>query len=227
MVDGLLLSLASTLGYSSTHMVCGEGVALCGVLTLESGLGRGVYHHRNASVHGLWPQVPPYGSSQCLGPSRSRSRPSVLYPCYSSVHTQTQLSFETHEWTKHGECAGVTDASDYFSQICTLAAAPTAVIERVRLGGGDLEGMAEALRAFGYPIWNIDPEHLQLELSACSDVKTRNETVAESDKRAVGTVEEGGGSRGGGSGGGSGTWRLAPPAQFGCVCGARGGAGKR
>ena len=72
MLDGLLLSLASTLGYSSTHMVCGEGVALCGVLTLESGLGRGVYHHRNASVHGLWPQVPPYGSSQCMTPTPPR-----------------------------------------------------------------------------------------------------------------------------------------------------------
>ena len=45
------------------QMVCGDGVALCGVLTLQTGLGEGVYSHPTPSVHGLWPEVAPYGTS--------------------------------------------------------------------------------------------------------------------------------------------------------------------
>ena len=41
----------------SQNMGCGDGVGLCGVLTLESGAGSGYYHHDGVSVHGLWPEV--------------------------------------------------------------------------------------------------------------------------------------------------------------------------
>ena len=53
------------------QMVCGDGVALCGVLTLQTGLGEGVYGHPTPSVHGLWPEVAPYGTSACAKPSLS------------------------------------------------------------------------------------------------------------------------------------------------------------
>ena len=38
---------------------------LCGVVTLETGLGGGKYQHDQPVVHGLWPQVGKYGSSSC------------------------------------------------------------------------------------------------------------------------------------------------------------------
>lgn len=38
-------------------MNCGNGVNLCGLLTLESGFGTGNYGHDEPVVHGLWPEV--------------------------------------------------------------------------------------------------------------------------------------------------------------------------
>ena len=65
-------------------MDCGEGVPLCGVLTLETGYGGGYYHHAHPSVHGLWPQVGEYGSSACIPPRVSAASPTRLYPCYAA-----------------------------------------------------------------------------------------------------------------------------------------------
>ena len=50
---------------AAPYMDC-EGAPLCGVLTLETGLGNGPYAHDSPSVHGLWPEVNKYGSSQCI-----------------------------------------------------------------------------------------------------------------------------------------------------------------
>jgi len=47
---------------ASDSMTCGSGVELCGLLTLESGFGSGNYDHDECVVHGLWPEVSPYGS---------------------------------------------------------------------------------------------------------------------------------------------------------------------
>ena len=52
---------------SNTFMDCGTA-PVCGVLTLETGWGGGLYGHDTPTVHGLWPQVPPYGNSACLLP---------------------------------------------------------------------------------------------------------------------------------------------------------------
>ena len=99
-----VLALGLTAQALGKSMDCG-GTAVCGVLTLESGLGKGVYAGK-PGVHGLWPEVGSYGTSQCVAPSSSTASPTKVYSCYDTGESG-QLSFETHEWTKHGVCAGV------------------------------------------------------------------------------------------------------------------------
>ena len=94
-----------------------------GVVVLESGYGSGTYSHDEPCVHGLWPQTPTYGSSECVAAS-SNSTPTELYSCYDD------LSFEQHEWEQHGLCAGVNDAGDFFTQLCSITAAPLKVSEK-------------------------------------------------------------------------------------------------
>jgi hypothetical protein len=75
-------------------MQCGPGVPLCGVLTLETGEGPGLYGHPTPSVHGLWPETGAYGSSACIRPRGSAFDPAVLFPCYavrSGVPSQVSL----------------------------------------------------------------------------------------------------------------------------------------
>ena len=200
---------AATAG--GTPMECGARVNVCGIITLESGLGDGVYAHKEPSVHGLWPEVGTYGTSSCIAPSQSTADPTRVYSCYECVGgarpvpppakhcvhiclsspssfssrpspglllplltsgiTGTtaagQLAFETHEWGKHGVCAGVKDANDYFAQICNISADPVATMKTVRDNGGDLAAMQAALVAANYSVWSVDAANEQLELSAC------------------------------------------------------------
>lgn len=151
------------------QMDCGAGVSLCGVLTLESGLGKGVYHSKRAGVHGLWPETGSYGTSKCIAPKDS-TPPSKVYDCYGTGeggHDHT-LWFETHEWTKHGRCAGVEDADDFFSQVCALAQSPVQLLEKAKEAGADLDTMTQALKASGYPVWTVDEVDDQVLLSACA-----------------------------------------------------------
>ena len=52
----------------------------------------------------------------------SSAQPKQLISCYDD------LGFEQHEWGKHGVCAGVKDAKDFFTQVCALSAAPLSVM---------------------------------------------------------------------------------------------------
>ena len=74
---------AATAG--GTPMECGARVNVCGIITLESGLGDGVYAHKEPSVHGLWPEVGTYGTSSCIAPSQSTADPTRVYSCYECV----------------------------------------------------------------------------------------------------------------------------------------------
>uniref|UniRef100_A0A7S4RNX4 Uncharacterized protein n=1 Tax=Alexandrium monilatum TaxID=311494 RepID=A0A7S4RNX4_9DINO len=167
-----LVSAALLLGVArgSPYMKCGEGVHLCGVLTLQSGLGSGAYHHRQVGVHGLWPETGDNGNSECVRPRNSSADPTKVYPCYNQASRSTAqlLSFERHEWEKHGACAGVADEHDYFTQVCSLTQAPAKTMEDARLAGRDLQGMADALSKAGYPIWYVDSETEQVLLAACA-----------------------------------------------------------
>merc|ERR1712232_1015634 len=117
-------------------MYCGDGVPLCGVLALESGLGKGHYHG-DTMVHGLWPQVGNYGSSKCIPPQTSTVE-RHYYQCYSSAGSNSdQLWFESHEWSEHGICAGAIDEDDFFQQVCDLSREPLNVMRSARNYGFD------------------------------------------------------------------------------------------
>lgn len=150
-------------------MTCGPTVKLCGILTLESGYGPGAYNHPLPGVHGLWPENGEYGTSQCIAPV-STADPVKVYSCYNdtSQTDDSNLSFEIHEWEKHGVCAGVKNSDDYFTQICALAAAPINIMTKVKNQGGDLDAMAKAVTREGYEIYEVDTTDSQLELSACA-----------------------------------------------------------
>jgi len=152
------------------YMECGEGVQLCGVLTLETGEGTGYYHHDQPGVHGLWPEVAPYGNSACVSPQDPADLES-LSSCYAPQGNETteshQLDFQSHEWQKHGTCAGAANASDYFSQICNLAQGPLRVMAAARSAGLDLVDTADQLQRSGFCVWNMATEQ-QIELSACA-----------------------------------------------------------
>ena len=148
-----------------------KGAPLCGVLVLETGLGSGNYHHDAVAVHGLWPETGSYGSSQCIKPSSSRMDPSKVYSCYEQDGQSKDdlISFETHEWEKHGSCAGVEDAEDFFSQVCGLAREPLQQMAQTKSSGTtDLDEYAKDLRGAGYPVFATDSGNSQVELSCCA-----------------------------------------------------------
>lgn len=150
-------------------MDCGSNVSLCGVLTLESGFGPGAYEHDVPCVHGLWPETGGYGTSDCVEPD-SASDPTKVYSCYedSADDNSDVISFEVHEWEKHGKCAGIHDEDDYFTQLCQMALSPIKIMTAMRNQGGDIEDMESAVVAAGYEVYEVDTENAQLLLSACA-----------------------------------------------------------
>jgi len=168
----------------SATMDCGSGVPLCGVLTLESGYGTGYYEHAEPSVHGLWPETGSYGTSQCIAPGNSAD-PSELPSCYATTDDVShQLDFVTHEWDKHGSCAGVADVADYFGQICSLSAPPLQVMSTVRSASGDFTAMKTALVDAGYPVWSEDGQS-EVLLSACAKSDGRWKLAKVADFQSV------------------------------------------
>lgn len=150
-------------------MDCGEGVWLCGVLTVETGDGNGFYHHSAPSVHGIWPETSRYGNSKCMKP-QDATDPHKIYECYKpdgSDSSEHQLSFEQHEWEKHGRCAGVSNAENFFSQVCSLAAGPLKVVQATKAAGMDLSATADQLQRSGYCVYQTMTQS-QIELSACA-----------------------------------------------------------
>mmetsp|Transcript_18341 Transcript_18341/g.73313 ORF Transcript_18341/g.73313 Transcript_18341/m.73313 type:complete len:306 (-) Transcript_18341:229-1146(-) len=153
---------------SSSYLDCGPGVAACGVLALESGYGTGYYEADAPRVHGLWPEVEPYGNAECVAPTNSTEDPTRVYACYDEGDDDDALAFQTHEWEKHGWCSGVRDADAYFEQVCGLSRAPLAVMNATRHRGGDLDAMAADLEAAGYAVHSLMRDTLQVQLSACA-----------------------------------------------------------
>lgn len=154
---------------NASYMDCGSNVSLCGVLTLESGLGSGAYEHDVPCVHGLWPETGGYGTSDCVEPD-STSDPTQVYSCYegSADDDSDVISFEVHEWQKHGECAGIHDEDDYFTQVCQMALSPIKIMTAMRNQGGNIDDMKSAVAAAGYEVYEVDTANAQLLLSACA-----------------------------------------------------------
>lgn len=150
------------------YMTCGEGVDVCGVLVLETGLGKGVYHHGHAAVHGLWPQVDEFGSSQCVAPEDT-TEPDHIYDCYNDMEDSKShlLWFESHEWDRHGKCAGAKSADDFFSQICSLSKAPVQLLNQAKAKSPEFSAMEQALADGGYTVYDTDVENDQMLLPVC------------------------------------------------------------
>lgn len=146
---------------TTKFMSCGNARA-CGVLTLTSGYGPDAYHHDTPEIHGLWPQVNPYGNSNCCNPlgNPSESINSVM-KCYSDS------SFATHEWSKHGYCA-VSSASAYFEQACSLASSPLSIMTKLKQQSVSVGDMAVELQNHGFYVWDINTNYQEIELAVCS-----------------------------------------------------------
>jgi len=161
-------------------MTCGSGVPLCGLLTLESGLGDGYYQHKTATVHGLWPETGAYGTSQCIAPKDSADA-TKIYDCYMNAEAAAdpthQLEFINHEWEKHGVCAGVNNVDHFFGQVCALSAAPVAVIEKAKEAGATFDAMVQAVQDDGFPVFAVDAGEDQIGLSLCSGPNSGNKWV--------------------------------------------------
>lgn len=153
--------------FNGARMDCGFGVSLCGVLALETGLGHGVYAHRQPVVHGLWPETGNYGTSKCVRPTKVDA-PKHLYSCYKAEGENAhQMGFQTHEWNKHGVCAGGSGADAFFEQVCSLAAQPLEVLRRERARGANVKAMADALQSAGYQVWNVNDHHGEVSVTTC------------------------------------------------------------
>jgi len=207
MIAGPARGVCSALQGHGRKMTCGEGVEVCGVLTLETGEGSGPYRHPQPVVHGLWPETGSYGTSKCDAPEDD-SAPRKVYPCYNTQGSASgALSFERHEWEKHGYCAGVDDADDFFTQVCALANGPLQVMAGARAAGMDLVDTTSQLQRAGYCVFEMGGQK-QVQLSACKD-KSHKWHLA--DVRSFPAVcGHGGSSGGGGTSGGK------------CIAGQRG-----
>lgn len=148
-----------------------QGAPLCGILTLESGMGKGYYHHKAASVHGLWPETGEYGTSQCIQPQDSSDATSIP-DCYNNdeahADPEHQLEFVNHEWEKHGQCAGARDVKGFFNTVCSLSAHPVALIEKQKESGASFDDMVNAIKDAGYATFSADEGEDQIMLSACA-----------------------------------------------------------
>ena len=140
------------------------------------------------TVHGLWPAIGPYGSSRCIPPTNSTKDPTQIYGCYEEEEedkaarrrdTAAVLWFETHEWEKHGQCAGTETVDTYFQTICALAATPVQIMTEYRRQHHNrtapnndddhvIEAIAIILKSAGYPVYSIDTQNMQIMLSVCA-----------------------------------------------------------
>ncbi|CAK9044856.1 Hypothetical protein SCF082_LOCUS25423 [Durusdinium trenchii] len=153
------------------QMDCGSNVEVCGVLTLETGEGKGNYQHPEPVVHGLWPQTSGFGTSECDAPDSSAD-PAKIYPCFDTQGSASSaLWFQRHEWEKHGMCAGVRNADDFFRQVCQLSSAPLQVMAGARAADLDLVDTADQLQRAGFCVYHLDNYNKQVQLSACQDQK--------------------------------------------------------
>ena len=134
---------------TSTFMDCGS-TPYCGILVLERGGGPNAYAHSEPCLHGLWPEVPSYGDSNCvypLGDANASVTPYML--CY------TDASFATHEWQAHGYCAASTP-QDFFNQACNLSYSPLATMTSMKKAGATVQDMASEFTKEGYQVWYVD-----------------------------------------------------------------------
>jgi len=170
--------------YDSKKMDCGES-PLCGVLALESGLGSGHYGGGEPGVHGLWPEVDPYGNSKSVKPKDTTfdwnsNWKTDICPFLNEENNCSQYAgtgpgedgafcFPYHEWSKHGQDAGGTGpASVYFETMCELS---QPIVDMLMVYKGNWDNMKSAVSQSEWSkyLWNVDEENKQFMFKVCSD----------------------------------------------------------
>ncbi len=149
----------------NSYMNCGN-ISLCGVLTIELGIGKSVYNHTDVSVHGLWPQTGNYGSSGCVYPGGNPDDPIPIVSCY------TDTNFQKHEFLKHGICAS-NSADNYFTQVCQLSSEVIPTIRDLKNEKKGIKEIANDMELLGYEVFSIDNTNGQLLFSVCADKENR------------------------------------------------------
>ncbi|KAJ3269878.1 hypothetical protein HDV01_000840 [Terramyces sp. JEL0728] len=132
-----------------------QGAPYCGVLALEAGRGSGSYNQPTPMVHGLWPEVPSFGNSNCAGGDPNAS--------VSPVSCYNDLAFQTNEWQKHGVC-GAKDPNSFFHQVCALSAGPLQALSQLRAQGLTIQQMATHFTGVYTAVAATD----SIELYACA-----------------------------------------------------------
>jgi len=150
-------------------MNCPTNYSLCGTLTIESGLGKNHYHGVQPGVHGLWPEVKPYGTSECVTPLNTTfnindSNSGLM--CNYVNETRDNFWFAEHEWTKHGLCSGTGPALNYFIMMCTLG---HPIVQMLAMSNTWLQ-MKESIAFSDWKdyIYKFDNKNKQFLFSVCS-----------------------------------------------------------
>lgn len=136
---------------------------LCGLLVVESGFGPGAYQHAGVpGLHGLWPEVPPYGTSACVPPANA-----TFVPASCAYVSDARLG--AHEWGKHGMCAGGPGAAVFFEQACALAAPVVAVMAAHAESWTTMKAavLLAAVKA-KWRVWAMDESEKQILVRVCS-----------------------------------------------------------
>ncbi|CAE7668304.1 Pgc, partial [Symbiodinium microadriaticum] len=159
------------------HQPAGEGrVQSHGEPRSSAGLRSGCRGLRRAGTgDGNWERClpsPASGGSWSLAGDAQLRHVQVRVPGGPGFTAKDLSLFQRHEWEKHGRCAGVDDADDFFRQVCALAEGPLQVMDGARASGLDLVDTASQLQRAGYCVFEFGTQK-QLQLSACKDQSGR------------------------------------------------------
>jgi len=105
---------------------CGNFVPLCAFLVISP--DEVDLSGQQGAVRGLWIQGGPNGNSKCILPTGNSSYipgTASKYRCYEKNFLDGGQSYT---WNRHGMCAGMRDADDFFAVGCELAQRPLAAM---------------------------------------------------------------------------------------------------
>jgi len=105
---------------------CGTFVPLCAFLVISP--AELDLSGRQGAVRGLWLQGGQHGSSKCILPTGNMNYTPGTASNYSCYEKNFLDGGQAYTWNRHGMCAGIRDADDFFSVGCELAARPLATM---------------------------------------------------------------------------------------------------
>jgi hypothetical protein len=185
--DSSLSSLKTISSDSDSKYMCCDDGTICGVLVIESGLGRNKYRHGDTGLHGLWVQSSKYGNSETIKPDNENliiDSDDVICPHVNEDWHKTDKykdSFLYYEWNKHGKEAGGSGSSNYFNNACKLSKKITDILNSIRKNiKNDDELCWKCIKnavytsKYGKYLWQFDEGQRQIFFAVYSDDKGSN-----------------------------------------------------